>query len=232
MKKILKLGLLLIIVSFSTNANCQTTSKTSENIKGDTKSAKTYLDLMINMENTNLNYGHSNNALEDYKKSVKGIQAGLSFQTGITHRFSLVSELYFMKKGGTLLANNPLSANETTLRFSTLELPILGRIHFGKFYMNAGPSISYALSGKKSINNQSSKILFNNSGSGFNRFDTGIQIGGGIEFPLKQKRIALDIRYNYGLKNISNSEEIYNRALMVSVKYSKRWKKNPLKKNR
>ena len=228
MKKILKFGILLVIISFSTNTFGQTTNATLDKIKDDTKSAKTYLDLMINIESTNLNYGHSNNALADYKEPVKGIQAGLSFQAGITSRFSLVSELYFMKKGGTLLANNPLTANQTTLRFSTLELPILARIHFGKFYMNAGPSIAYAFSGKKSINNESSSISFNNSSNGFKRFEAGIQFGGGIEFPLKQKRIALDIRYNYGLSNISNSEEIYNRALMVSVKYSKLWKKNPL----
>ncbi len=230
MKNTLKLVILFIIISFSTNTFCQTTNTTSDKIKGDTKSAKTYLDLMINIESTNLNYGHSNNALADYKEPVKGIQAGLSFQTGITARFSLVSELYFMKKGGTLLANNPISANKTTLRFNTLELPVLARIHFGKFYMNAGPSIAYALSGKKSIDNESSPISFNNSSNGFKRFEAGIQFGGGIEFQLKQKRIALDIRYNYGLSNISNSEEIYNRALMVSVKYSTLWKKNPLGK--
>ena len=230
MKKILKLGILFIIISFSTNSFCQTTSLASNKITDGKKSAKTYLDLMINIESTNLNYGHSNSALADYKEPVKGIQAGLSFQAGKTSRFSLVSELYFMKKGGTLLANNPLSTNKTTLRFSTLELPVLARIHFGKFYMNAGPSIAYALSGKKSIDNESSPISFNNSSNGFKRFEAGIQFGGGIEFQLKQKRIALDIRYNYGLSNISNSEEIYNRALMVSVKYSKLWKKNPFER--
>lgn len=228
MKKTVKLGLLLIMVFLSTYTFCQTSSLVTDKIKGDTKTAKTYLDLMINMESTNLNYGSLNSDLAAYKEPVKGIQAGLSFQAGITSRFSLVTELYFMKKGGTLIANNLLSASETTLRFNTLELPILARIHLGKFYMNAGPSIAYAFSGKKSIDNQASQISFSNSSSGFKRFDAGIQMGGGIEFPLKQKRIALDIRYNFGLRNIANSEEIYNRALMVSVNYSKLWKKNPL----
>ena len=47
---------------------------------------------MINMESTNLNYGSSNSELETYKEPVKGIQAGFSFQAGITPKFSLVSE--------------------------------------------------------------------------------------------------------------------------------------------
>ena len=55
-------------------------------------------------------------------------------------------------------------------------------------------------------------------------------MGGGVEFPFKQKRIALDIRYNYGLTNISYGNEICNRGVMVSVHFSKAWKTNPLTK--
>ena len=47
-----------------------------------------------------------------------------------------------MRKGGKLKANNPLTTSESTLHLNTLELPVLARFHFGKFYVNAGPSIS------------------------------------------------------------------------------------------
>ncbi len=189
---------------------------------------KTYLDLMINVASTNLNYGASNSSLADYKKSTDGIQAGVSFQAGITPAFSLVSELYYMRKGGKLKANNPITSNQSSLRLNTLELPVLARLHLGKFYMNAGPSIAYNLSGKNTMGDLSTKLSFNNSGEGFKRFDAGVQAGGGVEFPFKQRRIALDIRYNYGLTNISYNKEIYNRALMISVHFSKPWKRNPL----
>src|SRR5439155_24675052 len=101
----------------------------------------------INAVSTNLNYGSSNSALTDYKKPVLGAQIGMSFQAGITPKFSIVPELYFMMKGGKLKANNPVTNNETTLRLYTLELPVLARFHFGKLYMNAGPSIAYNLGG-------------------------------------------------------------------------------------
>jgi hypothetical protein len=133
-----------------------------------------------------------------------------------------------MRKGGKLKANNPLTAKESSLHLNTLELPVLARFHAGKFYMNAGPSIAYNLSGSKKIDEQSTKLSFNNSSEGFKRFDAGIQMGGGVEFPFKQKRIALDIRYSYGLTNMSYGKEMYNRALMISVHFSKAWKTNPM----
>ena len=66
---------------------------------------------------------------------------GHPFRQVLRPHFSLVSELYFIRKGGKLKANNPLTTNESTLRLNTIELPVLARFHIGKFYMNAGPSI-------------------------------------------------------------------------------------------
>ncbi|MDB5276589.1 MAG: PorT family protein [Ferruginibacter sp.] len=191
----------------------------------------TYLDLMINVVSTNLNYGDANKSLADYKKSTNGIQAGVSFQAGITPAFSIVPELYYMRKGGKLKANNPITTNESSLRLNTLELPLLARLHMGRFYMNAGPSVAYNLSGKNTMGDLSTKLSFNNTGGSFKRWDAGVQMGGGVEFPFKQKRIAIDIRYSYGLSDISYDREIHNRAVMVSVHFSKAWLTNPLGRN-
>lgn len=228
MKKKLQAGIIICIIILSTNAFGQT--KRMELKKADVgkKTAKTYLDLMINVVSTNLNYGGSNSSLSDYKKSNNGIQAGASFQAGITPGFSIVSELYFIRKGGKLKANNPLTTNESTLHLNTLELPVLTRFHFGKFYVNAGPSIAYTLSGDRKIDDKATKLSFNNSIEGYKRFDASIQAGGGFEFPFKQRRIAFDIRYNYGLTNISYDKEMHNRAVIISVHFSKPWKTNPL----
>lgn len=225
-------GFILSMIFLCANAIGQTKEVGSEKVKDEKKTAKTYLDLMVNVVNTNINYGSLNSSLADYKKSANGIQAGASFQAGITPGFSLVSELYYIRKGGKLKADNPLTINESTLHLNTFELPLLARFNIGKFYMNAGPSIAYNFSGNRKINDQSTKLLFRNSTEGFKRFDAGIQMGGGVEFPLKQRRIALDIRYNYGLTNIAYNKEMYNRALMISVHFSKQWKTNPLAKNK
>lgn len=232
MKQKLTTGLLLSMIFLSVATFGQTNVAVSKKANNESKRAKTYLDLMVNVVSTNLNYGGSNTSMGDYKKAANGIQAGASFQAGITPSFSMVTELYFMKKGGKLKANNPINSNESNLRLYTIELPVLARFHVGKFYVNAGPSIAYTLSGDKKIEDVATKLSFNNSVDGFKRFDAGVQMGGGVEFPFKQRRIALDIRYNYGLTNMSYDKEIYNRAVMISVHFSKPWKKNPLGKNK
>jgi hypothetical protein len=136
-----------------------------------------------------------------------------------------------MRKGGKLKANNPLTNSESTIHLNTIEFPVMARFQIGKIYINAGPSIAYTLSGDWKIDDHSTKLSFRNSNSGYKRFDAGIQAGGGVEFPFRQRRIALDIRYNYGLTNISNEKELYNRSLMISVHLTKAWKTNPFSKH-
>ncbi|MBK7306944.1 MAG: PorT family protein [Chitinophagaceae bacterium] len=228
MKQKTQTAILLGMIFLSATTFGQVTKPASATINKEKKTAKTYLDLMVNVVSTNINYVGANGSLADYKKSSNGIQAGASFQAGITPAFSVVSELYFMRKGGKLKAGNPITNNVSSLRFNTLELPVLARFHFGNFYVNAGPSITYTISGTRKTEDVSTKLSFNNSPGGFKRFDAGIQMGGGVEFPFKQKRIALDIRYVYGLTNIAHGQEMHNRAVMISVNFSKRWKKNPL----
>jgi hypothetical protein len=231
MEKHLQIGLILGMIFLTGNTFGQIMSAGSGKVKAE-KVTSTYLDLVLNVVSTNLNYGKSNSSLEDYKKSTLGVQVGASFQAGITPRTSLVSELYFIMKGGVLNANNPLTESKTTLRFYTLELPVLARIHLGKFYFNAGPSLAYNFYGTRKTEGTSTSLSFNNSSEGFKRLDAGIQVGGGYRFKVKQKSVALDVRYTNGLTNISHGQEIYNRYLNISLHLSKPWKTNPLGRNK
>ena len=229
MKKNLQIGLILGMVILRQISFGQTNGLKSEKIKSD-RVTETYLDLVLNVVGTNLNYGKSNSALSDYKKSVLGAQVGVSLQAGITPRISLVSELYFFMKGGELKANNPLTSSNTTIRLYTLELPVMARVHFGRFHLNAGPSIAYNIYGSQKNENSTSDLAFNNSAESFNRWEGGVQMGGGYTFHTKRKTIRLDVRYNYGLTNIANSGEMYNRSLILALHFAKPWKTNPLGK--
>jgi len=229
MKKHVQIGLILGMIILAGNTYGQIEGPGSDKIKND-QVTRTYLDLLLNVVSTNFNYGKSNNSLADYKKSTFGAQVGASFQAGITPKVSLVSELYFIMKGGELHANNPLTTNKTTLRFYALELPVLARFHFGKFYANAGPSIAYNLYGTRKMEGSTKALSFNNSSEAFKRVDAGIQMGAGYRFKVKQKSVVLDVRYTYGLTNISNEQEMYNRYLNISLHFSKPWKTNPFEK--
>ncbi len=185
------------------------------------ESPKTYLDFFISAVGTDLNYGKSNSALKDFKKSAQGIQIGLSLQTGIASHFSLVPELSFIMRGGKLKANNPLTQDESTLRFYTVELPVLARLHLGKFHLNAGPSLGYNFYGTQKLDGATTDLSFENETGGYKRLDAGLQAGGGLTFKIKQKRAVLDIRYCYGLTNVSYDKEVYNRSLLIRLHVSK-----------
>ncbi len=227
MKTYLKKGLILGMIFLSGNAFGQEEKLEAQKIRGD-QVTRTYLDLVLNLVSTNFNYGKTNSSLADYKKSTFGAQVGVSFQAGITPKVSLVSELYFIMKGGALNANNPLTDGKTTLRFYALELPVLARFNIGKFYANAGPALAYNFYGTRKIEGSTTALSFNSSSDGFKRVDAGIQLGAGYRFKLKQKSVVLDVRYTYGLSNISNDQEMYNRYLNISLHFSKPWKTNPL----
>ena len=232
MKKNVKIGIVLSMIFLSRNTFAQTNETVSVKIKTD-KVTETYLDLVLNVVSTNLNYGKSNSAFSSYKKSVFGGQLGASFQAGITPTFSLVPEVYLIMKGGKLEANNPLNANKSTLRLYTVEIPVLARVRFGKFYANAGPSIAYSIYGTRKIEGSSTESLFKNSDTEFKRWDAGVQAGAGYRFKVKQRNVALDVRYTYGLTNISNgSQEMYNRYLNISLHITNPWKTNPLARNK
>ncbi len=159
---------------FIAGAFGQTTEMAKDKEPAKVKVTQTYLDPILNLVSSNLNYGSSNAAVADYKKAVHGVQVGLSFQGGITPMFSLVSEFYFMMNGGKLEANNPLTTDETTLRFYSLELPVLARVHLNNLYLNAGLSMGYTFSGTRKVNEQSKAMSFDKSSEGFRRFDAGL----------------------------------------------------------
>jgi len=176
--------------------------------------------------NSNLNYGSNNSSVKDYKKQSMGLQAGVSVQTVISSNLSVLSEFYYIRKGGKLNVNNPLTSKEVAYRFNSLELPVLARVHLGRVHVNAGPSIAYNLSGSEKTKDLSTKMSFNEGYESFRRFEAGIQMGGGYTFPFRNKTLIVDIRYNYGITNISYSKKMFNRNLAFSLILIKRGKKN------
>ncbi|HTE33177.1 MAG TPA: porin family protein [Chryseolinea sp.] len=232
MKKITQTGFILGMIFLTANSFGQATDSVSNKVANKRTVQPTYLDLVLNVISTNLNYGDANSSLADYKKSTLGGQVGVSFNAGITRNFSLVPELYLMMKGGSLQANNPLTINKTTLRFYTVELPVLARFHLGKVHMNAGPTIAYNVYGTRQMEGATKSLSFNHSMDGFKRWEAGVQVGAGYTFQTKRRRVALDIRYNYGLTNIARSGEMYNRSLILAMHFSKPWKTSPLARNK
>jgi hypothetical protein len=198
----------------------------------------TYMSPVINLVNSNFNYGDANNTMKSLKKDAKGIMAGVTFQTGITPALSVVAEAYFVMKGATLKSGNPLKVNKSTLRLYNTEIPLLARVHFNHLYINAGPYVSYTIAGRiktessQSIPETSTAISFTNVPDGFKRWELGVQAGAGYNFHIKKRALVFDARYGYGLTNVSQDAERYNRTFTMSIIAFKPWRTNPLGKKR
>ncbi len=205
---------------------------------GKTMAQETFMDVVINYTPTSLNYGDNNKALKDFKKGYWGLQAGASFQAGINKYLSLVPELYFVMKGGRLENNNPLTGQETKIRFNTLDLPVMARLHFCNLYVNAGPVVSYNLGGRLktesdgNLPGEKSKMAFGSEQGTYSRWDAGLQFGMGYELKFKKSRLLLDLRYHYGMVDIGNGADMYNRYFNLNILLSKKWKTNPLGKKK
>lgn len=219
MQSPIKLATTIAAVAFFVVVSVQTSAQTSR------------FNISLNSMTANFNYGSSNAQLKDYKKDYKGLQAGISYQAGITTMFSLVPELYFAMKGGALKEHNPLTGSKSTLRINSLELPVLARLHIKKLYLNAGPYVGYNVGGRLKVNETGTvpekitKVSFGNTSGDWKRWDAGFQAGAGYNFNLKQSMLTLDVRYGYGLVNISRDVERYNRMLNISIQISKPCKK-------
>lgn len=196
--------------------------ETTPNISNQKTAQESYVHFFVNAIGTNLYYGDANSGLADYKKPALGVTIGASYQAGISRHLSIVSELYFIMKGGKLKENNPLTDHESTLRMYSFELPVMARIHLGRFHVNAGPTIAYNVHGTHKIDGVTTDLSFNDRPGGYERFETGIQVGAGYSFMVKQKKVYLDIRYAHGLTNISNDKEMYNRAVLVNIHFAKK----------
>lgn len=195
-------------------------------VKGVTAQESTFR-ISVNTLTTNFNYGASNSALQSAKKNLTGLQLGASYQVALTRSFSIVPELYFALRGGKLDAN-AIHPQSSTVKLYTLEAPVLARWQIRKWYVNAGPYAAYALGGRiktkdaVSKEEHTSNISFGHAPDAFKRWDLGLQAGLGYGVQMKRRVLNIDARYGYGLLNLSNGLERYNRTFNLSIQVSPR----------
>jgi hypothetical protein len=164
------------------------------------------------------------------QKTQFGFVGGAGLDIGIIKNFfSLQPELLFIQKGDRFDERNV----EATTTLNYLELPLLAKISFGsptiKGYLNAGPSLALGLNGKYKVeggeNAGETDIRFgdaSNDGRRYldNRFDFGLQFGGGGSFGLGPGALIADIRYGLGLSDLNDEDKAQNRTFAFTLGYA------------
>ncbi len=164
------------------------------------------------------------------------IQPELNFiQKGYTEKST---STWMEDDDGRLITTVTTSTTKNTLNY--LEIPALVKISFGgdtKFYALAGPSFGIGLGGKYTYDSKITESYddvsdtFTNSDKGNikfgdqpedgegmyidNRFDFGLQLGGGI---LIARKIIIEARYGLGFSKLYDSDfEIKNRVFQLTI---------------
>jgi len=172
--------------------------------------------------------------------SKAGFIVGLASEISLGDLFVLQPEVLFHQKGYTTkYADSEVSDSyKTTLNY--LEVPVLARVNFGRFYAATGPYVAFGIGGKYKgtdtymgqtvehegkVNFGEEPDNYNGSDQYINAVDFGIQIGAGV----KVSAIVIDLRYGLGLtdmvdKRDSNTQTL-NRSLQLTVGFPIRAKK-------
>lgn len=198
MKKLL-LVLVIAVSAFTVNAQVQFGVKAG-----------------VNFANQKYTYG----GVSVSPKSLLGFHAGVIANFGVGDKFIIQPGLLFSQKGAKI-DENGVTYTDT---YNYLDIPINGvyKIDAGsvKILLNAGPSLSYALSGKSKDDSGSTNIEFGSNEGQAKRLDFGIGFGGGVQFG----SVVASLNYNIGLANIYNPPTGYdmsvkNNVFSISVAY-------------
>lgn len=163
-----------------------------------------------------------------------GYVAGLGVGIPVTsdNFFMIQPEILYIQKGAAF-ATDGTSARLGDTYINYAELPVLAKINFGgeafRAYVNAGPSVAYALNGRTTRSGgdpvdvsfgNGVDVTFNN------RIDFGLQFGGGIGFKVGPGDILLDLRYGLGMTNLLNEPvagadmDAQNRVYALTLGYA------------
>ena len=178
--------------------------------------------------------------LPDFQ-SIIGSNVAVVVEIGISDHFSFQPELAFTQKGFKLkegidinLFKIPLPLGvKATTKVNYVEIPLLAKVKFGnekmQTYLTAGPVLSYAVGGRFKTQAQ---ILFDIpiidqkldlDALGYNQFEIGVSVGGGLSFNTGQGAFFVDARYTHGFTDVYDVPvvdlKLKNKGFGVNVGY-------------
>lgn len=147
-----------------------------------------------------------------------GFYIGVPIEIKFAKLFAFQIEPSYIQKG---FIYSYVVGYNTSISFNYFELPLFLKLVKGEkvqFNIIAGPSAAVAVGGIYRPPFQSAQLIsFPNRY--YNRYDIGLNAGGGIKFSVGKKFMIIDMRYSYGLYDISikNSTKILNKGFITTV---------------
>lgn len=150
--------------------------------------------------------------------SKVGFHFGVFTELELTEGLFLRPELLYVNKGGKFELDFSGQKIETTNTRNYIEVPIyLGyRIDLSSvnIVLNAGPYISYGISGKDKTDDDEIDIEFGSGEEEVKPLDIGLSMGAGVEFT---DQLGLFLSFDPGLANLSNVDEAESRNSNIKL---------------
>ncbi|MEM1118875.1 MAG: porin family protein [Bacteroidota bacterium] len=170
---------------------------------------------------TNLaEYSFKENGTNIDQESINGFTLGAVLEIGLGGNVFLQPEAVFIQKGSKL----EFLSTENKFNVNYLDIPVLLKIkilnsNLLNINLLGGPTFGMALNGEQTtVGGQTIDINIGGD-NGLKRFDLGINAGGGVGINFGNVGVFGDVRYLFGVNNISEDDnrEIRNKGLNLSV---------------
>ncbi|HWI92101.1 MAG TPA: porin family protein [Flavisolibacter sp.] len=151
---------------------------------------------------------NANNAADvDGSKIKWGINAGPVLQINFAKTFFVQPELLYSLKGYQSPTSAPNFSDPATISLNYINLPVLFGLKTGQnLSIKLGPEIGRLLSAKSDVNNR-------DLSSRFDDFDFGADLA--LAFSIK--KLAVDVRYNYGLKDLQHDMQYDRNGAPIGI---------------
>jgi len=187
------------------------------------------------------NAAFTDDDLDNTKKEFRpGFAAGIFVEFPISDNFGVIPSVNFMQKGVKVTSETTIAGEdfnqEMKASLNYIEVPVIVVYTIGKsnFYIGAGPSFGYGLSGKLkgTFEFEEEGVLYSESfnmdafksedenGAGLKRFDFGITGMAGYKI---SSNFSIAASYLHGVSNIAsddaNDAKFSNRNILISLAY-------------
>jgi hypothetical protein len=153
-------------------------------------------------------------------KSIVGIHVGPVVEFKLPGSLSFNTGLLYSLKGYKMKVSYMSETMEGSSKINYLEVPMNFAYKFeaGRasiFFIQAGPYIGYAISGKDKTDGETTDVEFGDGG--MRRFDFGLGLGLGLQFG----SLVPMVSYQFGLTNLSDMSDmtVKNKAFQISIAY-------------
>lgn len=174
-------------------------------------------------------------------RNLETMNFGLVSEIGFSENFAIQPELNFTTKGFKIRESANINIYEMPLplgvtavsKFNYVEVPVLAKARFGtgktQAYVVAGPTLGYATGGKLETR---ANILFeidlyetplDLNSIGYERFEVGGTVGGGVAFDTGGGQLFVDARYSHGFTEVYDipivRERVQNKSFGINAGY-------------